>query len=462
MSKLKALSPTEHLFRLITLLFSVLYLISCFVSSTTLTYVGAVLLLVMVARSFPRLKKANMLVYTCLFLAGAALMIWKQAPLSIWATALMKNANLVCLFAFAPMISLPFYYEDYQSELKAVAQTKMRSLLSFCLLVAACSHILGLLINVATLAIIYELLSKQAKLYNADDIFMSTLVRCYSSSGFWSPAWASMIVITSSTDITWLQLIPIGIALSVVFVLIDLATVKLKMIREPARYPLLTPDEGQVVHWSKVITMLALALIMILMIVIFNVVTDWDLMVIIPVVSLLFPFLTALVQKHMKEYRSGMENYYITSLNKVQVQISLYASAGFLGKALQYSGIGERLPELIPEWLASFHVGLAICLMLIMMLPALLGIHPVVTGSALVASFVPEAFGMTQMTFVLIIIVGWLLSTMWSPFCATCTLAAGCCGKQSWDVGLGMNGIFALVIMVVFSVIIVLIGPILS
>ena len=157
-----------------------------------------------------------------------------------------------------------------------------------------------------------------------------------------------------------------------------------------------------------------------------------------------------------------MENYYVTSLNKVQVQISLYASAGFLGKALQYSGIGEQLPKLIPEWLANFHVGLAICLMLIMMLPALLGIHPVVTGTALVASFVPEAFGMSQMTFVLVILVGWLLSTMWSPFCATCTLAAGCCGKQSWDIGLGMNGIFSLVIMVVFSVIAVVIGPILS
>ena len=63
MSKLKALSPVEHFFRLITLVFSVLYLISCFYKSTTLTYVGAVLLLVMVARSFPKLKRANMIVY---------------------------------------------------------------------------------------------------------------------------------------------------------------------------------------------------------------------------------------------------------------------------------------------------------------------------------------------------------------------------------------------------------------
>lgn len=462
MSQLSGIRPLDHLFRLIVILFSVLYLINSFVGSPVLTYVGAVLLLIMVCRSFPGLKKTNRRVYTGLFLGGAVLLVWSGAPLSVWAVALMKNASLVCLFTCAPMISLPFFYEDYQSELKVVAQTKMRSLLGFCLLVGICSHVLGVLISVATITIIYELLSNQAKLYHADDIFLSTLVRCYSSSGFWSPAWASMIVINATTGISWLRLIPIGIALSVVYMLMDLASVKLKMLRQPERYPLLTPEPGQEVCWSKIRTMLVLAASMILMIVGMNVVTGWDLMVIIPVVGLLFPLLAALLQRHMVEYRRGMVQYYANSLTKVQVQIGLYASAGFLGKALQVSGIGERLPGLIPRWLANFHVGLSICLMLIMMLPALLGIHPVVTGTALVSAFVPEAFGMTQMTFVLIILTGWLLSTMWSPFCATCTLASSCSGKPSWDIGLGLNGLFSLVVMVVFSVLIVLVGPILS
>ncbi|MEA4892117.1 MAG: hypothetical protein VB085_06105 [Peptococcaceae bacterium] len=427
--------------------------------SRILTYTGAVLLLVILARSFPRLKKVNRRVYSFLFIGGAILLIWSKAPLSTWAFALMKNANLVCLFTCAPMISLPFFYEDYQSELKVVAQTKMRSLLGFCLLVGLCSHLLGVLISVAALAIIYELLEPQAKLYDADDIFISSLTRGYSSSGFWSPAWASMILINSATSISWLRLIPIGIAFSILFILLDLATVKWKMHKDPKRYPLLTPEPDKEVHWPKIYTMLALAVCMISMIVILNMITAWDLMVIIPFVALSFPVISALFQRHVPEYKQGMKKYYVKSLTKVQVETGLYAAAGFLGKALQVSGIGEKLPELIPDWLVNFPVGLSICIMLIMILPAMLGIHPVVTGSALVAAIVPQSLGLTEMTFVLIIITGWLLSTMCSPFTATSTLVSGCSGKPPWDIGLGLNGIFGAAAMVIFSVIIVFAGP---
>ena len=462
MIEFKDIKPIDHLFRFIVILFAVLYLINSFVGSTTLTYIGAVLLLLILGRSFPKLKKVNLRVYSLLFIAGAILLFWSKAPLSTWAFALMKNANLVCLFTCAPMISLPFFYEDYQSELKVVAQTKMRSLLGFCLLVGVCSHLLGVLISVAALAIIYELLEPQAKLYDADDIFISSLTRGYSSSGFWSPAWASMVLINSATSISWLRLIPIGIAFSVIFILMDLGTVKWKMRKNPERYPLLTPDPDKQVHWSKVYTMLALAVLMISMIVIMNVITDWDLMVIIPFVALTFPIISAVFQKHGAEYKQGMKKYYAKSLTKVQVEIGLYASAGFLGKALQVSGIGEKLPELIPDWLVNFPIGMSICIMLIMILPAMLGIHPVVTGTALVASIIPEAFGLTEMTFVLIIITGWLLSTMCSPFTATSTLVSGCSGKPPWDIGLGLNGVFGAAAMVVFSVIIVLVGPLLG
>ena len=98
MIEFKDIKPIDHLFRFIVILFAVLYLINSFVGSTTLTYIGAVLLLLILGRSFPKLKKVNFRVYSLLFIAGAILLFWSKAPLSTWAFALMKNANLVCLF----------------------------------------------------------------------------------------------------------------------------------------------------------------------------------------------------------------------------------------------------------------------------------------------------------------------------------------------------------------------------
>ena len=51
------------------------------------------------------------------------------------------------------------------------------------------------------------------------------------------------------------------------------------------------------VYKRQVYTMLALAVLMISMIVIMNVITDWDLMVIIPFVALTFPIISAVFQK---------------------------------------------------------------------------------------------------------------------------------------------------------------------
>lgn len=451
----------KHVSRGVLLAFSFLFLLHYFWPLEIFHYGACLLLLVILAETYPFLPRPNQMVVGGLFAAGALFLILSRASLAEWASSLMKNGNLVTLFICTPMMSLPFFFEDYQGELKAVAQTKMQGLVGFCFLVAVSTHILGVLISIGAFTIIYELLNPHARLYQAEDEFLATVVRGYCSSGFWSPAWASVVVVTSLPGVSWPRLIPVGIALSILYCALDLAAVALKVHRHPERFPRLKPEAGIRVHWPKIFIMLLLALLLILAIVILSLFTGWDLMVIIPLVSLVFPLLCALAQRHWKEYRTGVKDYYENSLAKVNGQVTLFAAAGFLGKALQLFGVGDLVAGLLPPWLLSYPALLIGTLMLILILPSLAGIHPVVTGSALAAALTPAGLGLNQMTFVLTLLTGWLLAILLSPFSATSLLAGAYTGKASWDISLKMNGLFGLFCLVFFSILLSVIGPLL-
>lgn len=455
-------SIRSHLLRVIIIAFAVLYLCNYFLKLPALSYMASILLLYIISQVVFQLPKINRRVVLTLFCAGAALLFWAGIKPALWLTALMKNASLVTLFICVPMMSLPFFYEDYQGQLKIVAQTRMQTLLPFCLLLTLCTHIMGVLISIGAITVMYELMAPNAKLYNSEDTFLSTLLRSYCSAGFWSPAWASVLVLTAQTDVSWVSLIPVGIIFTIIYNSINLAGIAYKIRRHPENYQRLQPEEGVNVNWQKIRTMMALAAILISSIIIASLLTPWSLLIIIPLVSMIFPGFCGIFQKHLPEYKNGMKKYYSESLFKVQNVVALFTAAGFLGKALELSGVGDLLPGLLPYWLSSYSALLSATIIIIMIIPSMIGVHPVITGTALVSAIVPASIGMDVTTFALTIMTGWVLTTLMSPFSAVSLITSGLSGRSSWSLALGINGRFGLFCLVIFSIIISLVGPILN
>lgn len=455
------LGVKDHLMRCIILSFGLLFLLQYFLRNEILQYVCCGLLLIILYQGIRLLPRVNLLVVGGLLLFGAVILLWSGAGLKDWVNALMQNASLVLLFSTTPMLSLPFFYEDYQSELKVVAQTKMQSLLAFCVFTSICSHFLGVLISVGALILMYEILHPHSKMYQAEDIFLTTLVRSHCSSGFWSPAWASMVIVTAGTGIAWPSLIPLGLAFSFVFIAVNIGSVAWKMKRHPEHYPRLQPEAGAAVNWPKVRTMMFLVLSLVGMIILLSLVTGWELMVIISLAATAFPLLSGLIQRHMPAYRQGMKKYYGTSLVKIRSEVTLFAAAGFLGKALQISGLGDLIPQLLPDWLVAFPPLMCGAIMAIMILPSLVGIHPVAVGTALVASLVPASIGMNTVTFAWAVLTGWVLAIMLSPFSAISLILGSSTCRPSWSVSIGRNWRFGAVCLVLFSLLISAVGPLL-
>lgn len=449
------------IYRPVLLIFAITCILNYFLKIPVFEYVSAAIILLVVIRTIPMLDKPLKILVSCILLTGSLLLILSNADHRVWITSIIRNANLIAMLICVPMIALPFYYRDYQEELKSLAQTRMQSILGFCLLVSLFTHLLGVLLSVSALAIVYELFKPQAKLYKSEDTFITTVMRSHSSAGFWSPAFASMVLITSVLSVQWVSLIPIGLLFAVLLISMDLGSIAWKMKRKPEDYSRLNAQDGVSPNWKMISTMLILSFILIGTLVIASLITPWELFIVIPLVAVIFPLLVGVVQNHIPEYKKGMSDYYNSSLPKLQSQFAVFAAAGFFGKTLDAAGIGEMIPQLLPTWLISYPAFMIAAIMLLLILPALIGVHPAATGTALLAAVAPEVIGLDVMSYSLTILTGFLLATFLSPLTVMSLIISGCSGRPAWSL-LRLNYKFGIAALIIFSLLISVTGPLLS
>lgn len=452
----------DKLLRICVFFYAFLNVLYYFSKWEPLFYLALSCLAYVLAISIFNLNKVSRRVVLGLFIIALALMIYGRATPAQWLKGFNKNGLLIALFTFGPMLNLPFTYKDYQSELKNVAKLYMHTMIPFNLLIAIPTHIFGALTGFAAFAIMYNLFLDTSKLYDSEDIFLATLGRSYSTGGFWGTSWAGVVLVVSELGIPWYRIILVGMIFTAVSIGINLASIKLKMLKNPGRYPTLAPEEGTVVRWSNILMMLLLSLIIVLTTLVINQTTGWDLLAIVPLVAMFFPPLVAILQGKIPEYKKGLENYFDKSLYKCRTETCLFCAAGFLAAGLNISGVGAMIPKLIPTFLIEYPYLLIVSLMLLLIIPGQLGVHPVATGTTMVATIVPSAIGLSVPVFAQTIICAWLLSNMMSPFSALNLTLSGLSGKSSFYTGLKLNWRYGVICVVVYAAMIMVFGPLLG
>ena len=448
-----------NIIRICVFSFACLNVLNYFFPFKPFFYLSMVCLFYILAVSLFTLPKSSSLVILGLFIFAAALMIYAHADFSQWMEGLGKNGLLVALFTCGPLLHLPFTYEDYQSELINVARMYMHTMIPFNFLIALPTHVFAALTGFAAFSIIYNLFLNTSRLYDAEDIFLATLGRSYATSGFWGTSWVSVMLVVSELHVPWIHLILIGLLFTAVSIGINLASIKMKMMRHPGKYPTLPADTSAKVDWRRIRAMVWLALSIVIITVVINQYLGWNLLAIVPLVSFLLPPAIALLQKKTKALKMGLETYFDKNLYKSRMEVCLFSVAGLLAYALEISGVGAMIPKLIPQELIGHSYLLVIALMLLVILPGQLGIHPVAVGTTLVATIVPAAVGLNTYTFALTIICAWLLSNMLSPFSALNLTLAGLSGKTTWYTGLRLNWRYAMVCIVIYAGIIMALSP---
>lgn len=442
--------------RVAMLSFAALYITNLYVKNRALSLVGSILLVLVVLLTLPVLGKVNRIVCIMLLLFGSGILLKEKVPIETWLDTFSWNAGLAALFITIPMLSIPLFYENYHEELRLFVHKYVRSSLSFYFITMVMTHIFGLVIMIGSIPLMYELFHENAKLYHAEGQFISALVHGQISAGFWSPVWSSMIIITYNLHVPWIRFVPFGILFSLLFFLLCMTWCWFSTKHTDVHQ--IELDKTITTNWGALLKIGGLTILPIILIILLNSTSGFSIMSVIPIVSFFYPLLMALVQNKWQAYGHEMARYVNTRILDVKNEVALLTLAGFFGKSLEIAEMQNAIVYLLPKSALEYPYIAILSLMLIFVLTAHLGLHPVIAGSALVVAIRPEMIGLSTFMFGFSLIVGWALGILLSPFSATNMLAGSIAHRSSWYFSMRRHGFLGLSAICIFSALLALLA----
>lgn len=438
------MNPLLVNFRRITiLLFAAAYIFSAFTSLTFFFYLSAVLLILVVVQILPQVNPTNRNISSILLVLGGTLLLYHDVSLQQWLTAIGSNSGLVTLFIFLPFLSFPLDYENYEDDLKGVSHKYIHDPVRFGLVSSLLNLFLSSLLNLGALPIVMNLLKSSAQTLKEEQTLYLSLVRTNMAAVLWSPNYIAIALVVGQLGLRWINILPIGFFLSLLIIFLHIISIKVRVkLRKDESLPDAITAEGNYSKsklWRLALTFLGLMLSVALL----NIFTTWNILLIIPAVAIFYPLGLAVLQDKMAHYRRGLQRYWTSSLLSIGNEVLLFAAAGFFGKSLEISGVGSIITELLP--LLNLHRPALLILVIITATTvlALVGIHPVVTTSALVATVKVEALGISLFTFAFTLLASYCLACLVSPFSATALTISGLTKQNPWDLSFRANIVFA-------------------
>lgn len=442
----------KHLQRSLMIIFTSLYLYSYFSNNSSLDIILAMVILTIVIISVLQLPKVNLIISSSLFIIGCILLTYNHVPGIKWAAALNNNAGIAAMLITIHLLGLPFLNDNYQRELKHFVQKYTKNVFGFSILVSVTSYIIGACVNLGSVPITYKLYADNAKLLNAEDLFISSLMHGYIAAGFWAPAWASMSVVELELGISWVSVLPVGIFYGLVFMACSFGWNYFTIRNKPGAYTDTSQNQTTEIDWSQIRALLIITVSIISTIVIINQTLNWEIFVTVCIVAIIFPFTSSFFLGNIKKYKEDMLDYYNNTLLRVKNEVLLFIAAGFFGKSIELSGFIKELPQYLPQWLAEYSWVSIFSILAIMMLVSLAGVHPIVSSTVLLTTLTASAVGLTPYTYAITIITGFALATMSSPFSGISLITSGLSGANPWKFALKDNGAFSVAVLIFMTV----------
>ncbi|MFZ5946200.1 MAG: hypothetical protein ACOYVD_19090 [Bacillota bacterium] len=437
------------------LTFIVLFLINTFAPSLLLNNILAVIVVLVMAVNLPFLKGSSRYISICLLIISLVIMLSIDAGISEWRAGLNKNVGIVSLLVTVPMLSFPLYYDNFQKAIVQISTKYLNTSFNFYSVTSLLSYSLGIFLNVASMNITYHLLEESKERYPIS-IFSSALTRGFNSCSIWSPNFVGVAVILEYLNLPWIKMAPIGFLLSLTTLLFSIKYEQLiervkpksseKTSYQGWKNSLVTEDRKLLFRLASI------GILLILLIIITEILTGLSVLVIVPIIAFLAPFMLALLWGKGHVYKHCFNNYLWGKLPKMENEIVLFLTAGLFGQAVNSTNVGSYAVNFINSLNIQHGSILITILMLIIVLLSLLGIHPVVTTSTIALTLPISQVPLVPIQYTLTLLTAYAVAALLSPISGTVLVAAGIFKENPFNIGIGWNWKYSCSLMVLYIV----------
>lgn len=444
------LSEAIHIFCLVAL--AVSYILGQLFSIPNLLVLTEIIAVITVIESLPLIRGVSLYISLVLLGAGFFLLYIEKASLYAYLNGFGQNAGLIVIFVLTPQLAIPLRWEVYTRALEDFYCSYVHSKGRLSLFSALITHFLGIILNIGAVAVVYGLVRENVR-GDSQRLIISAINRGFNTSVMWSPYFAAMALVLGKMRVPWSSIAMYGFFMAMIGLaggfLMDYSHYREKGKRVQARTEI-KPESRNILLTIFFCGILLTAVMLAL---------EWfsglNMISIVCIIAVLFPLFWSFLPAHKEVYREGVRNYFGVTLPLLRKEAVLFLSAGFFASAIAESHISKYILDIVKGMAGYGLLSLQLTIIFTIVLMAIIGLHPVIPVSVLATSAVSPG-GLPAGSFAMVLLAGWALANVSSPFNAVNMMLAGFSGKNPIEVSVRWNLRYVMVNALIFSVLLTL------
>lgn len=437
--------------------FATLYLINVFIANNLLNTLMTLIIIGLLTIDLPLLKGPSRYISWGLFGIGTVLMLKFNASPMDWQTGLIQNAGIVTLLVTVPLLGFPLLYYDFQQAILKISQRYFNTPLSFYKITTLLTYSLGIILNIASISIVYHLLNDTKEQY-PDYLFSSALTRGIMASGIWSPSFVGVAIVLHYTGLSWITIAPLGFLLATVSLLLSIKFEQ-SHYKNDQKIDALAEKGLEISGETEILLkkLIKVGFSLLFAIVLLESLTDLSVLVVVPIVSIFGPFIIALIWGKLPVFFDSLNNFTNNKLPDMKNEICLFTGAGLFGHSLDIAQIGSYVSNIINYLNIQQSFLLIVILLAIIILFSLIGVHPLISASTILITLPVTKLPLMPIQYALTVLIGYSIATILSPISGTVLIASGVLKKNPFKIGLYENGQYSVCLIIVYIIVLALI-----
>ncbi|MCA1030232.1 hypothetical protein LCL95_04165 [Bacillus timonensis] len=402
---------------------TLLYLIALFFPSNLLVITYSILGVILLLSSLFYISTVNRLVVLILVIVGSICFYLEEVSYSIALRGFGENTNLLSLFLLIPLIGTFMSTAGYLTALKEKVQERERVgkqhpyRLSYFLTAA-----LGFLLNYGSIAIVKRISEESFSSYQDKKLTLN-IMRAFGSCMLWSPYFVNVGLLLVMFDLSWFDLGGYGLVLGVLYIFISwLLFRKIDFLNESiVKHDYL---ESETTNRKSLVPLFTFSTVLIALSFILDFLLQVNMLTVVTSLSLVLPLAWASFTGILRSYIQDVSEQVQQSFIRLKNEFAVFISAGYFGMALSYTEIGSFLSSALYELSFGSVFFSSLLIVILTILLAQIGIHPVIILIGIGSSLSPAMFGVSPVYLALNLLIAWTTATQISPFSGMLLMAA--------------------------------------
>ena len=430
-----------------TLLIGGTYLVSIFFRLPYASALISLFALIALLSFFPYLKRVPKVLILALTVGALAMDISKDGLYTFF-IGLQTNANVLAIFIFVPLLAIPIRQGNYLAYIEVIFSYYIKKTDQLYLFSTLTAGSIGGVMNIGSIPILYQLTDTPS--FEPYTILrIKAMIRGFVLAFLWSPYFISVGLVLAYFDVTWLQLFPVGIVLT--FLIMGSGYLLERRSTKPIPRNAPLPDALELHRAKQKVAELAGVVGLITAIIMISEkMTGLSVLTVIPLVAIVMSFVWSLFFSTRQQLFRNYQAFFDARVPGMGNELSLFIIAGAFGTALLNNGADEWIVALL-DALNITNVLLLVPLMLaLMVIPALLGLHPVITATILAITLSDAPlFADDHFYLSLGLLASWMATTLISPFSGLNLLLAALSRRSPFEISLKHNAGFASMLWII-------------